>query len=240
MATFRVGTSGWVYPHWRGVFYPPDLPQERWFAHYARHFDTVEINYSFYRLPPAEQFARWREQAPPGFLYAVKANRYLTHRKRLKDAEAPLARFLERARHLEGALGPILYQLPPRWQANPERLEAFARLLPGDLLHAFEFRDPRWFSEPVRQVLERHRLALCIFHAPEWPCPLWVTGPAVYLRFHGAGVLYGGRYRRDDLQVWAERIRAWLDEGHDVYAYFNNDALGHAVANAAELREMVP
>lgn len=239
MATFRVGTSGWVYPHWRGIFYPPDLPQDRWLVHYARHFDTVEINASFYRLPTAEQFARWREQAPPGFTFAVKANRYLTHRKRLKDAEAPLARLLERARHLEGALGPILYQLPPRWRANPERLEAFACLLPGDLIHAFEFRDPRWFCEEVRQVLARHGLAFCIFHAPEWACPFWVTGPAIYLRFHGAGVLYGGRYTREDLQVWAERIRGWLEEGYDVYAYFNNDAFGHAVANAAELREMV-
>lgn len=239
MSTFRVGTSGWVYPHWEGIFYPPDLPQDRWFAHYARQFDTVEVNYSFYRLPAPEQFVRWREQAPPGFLYAVKANRYLTHRKRLKDAAEPLQRFLERARLLEHTLGPILYQLPPRWQADPERLDAFARLLPRDLIHAFEFRDPRWFIPPVRQVLEQHNLAFCIFHAPEWECPLWVTGPAIYLRFHGAGVLYGGRYSRADLEIWAGRVREWLDRGYDVYAYFNNDAFGHAVANAAELREMV-
>lgn len=239
MSTFRVGTSGWVYPHWEGIFYPRDLPQDRWFAHYARQFDTVEVNYSFYRLPSAEQFARWREQAPPGFLYAVKANRYLTHRKRLKDAAEPLQRFLERAYLLQHTLGPILYQLPPRWQADPERLDAFARLLPTGLIHAFEFRDPRWFIPPVRQVLERHGLAFCIFHAPEWECPLWVTGAAIYLRFHGADVLYGGRYSRADLDVWAGRIREWLDRGYDVYAYFNNDAFGHAIANAAELRQMV-
>lgn len=235
----RIGTSGWVYPHWRGVFYPPDLPQSRWYVHYAGEFDTVEINYSFYRLPSEAAFDRWREQAPEGFIYAVKANRYITHIKRLKEAAEPLERFLARARRLGDKLGPILWQLPPNWRANPERLEAFAGLLPPDLTHAFEFRDPRWFIEPVRRILERHGLAFCIFHMPGLPCPTWVTGEVVYLRFHGSGTAYGGRYGRDGLRPWAARILEWLREGREVYAYFNNDAFGFAVKDAQELRGLL-
>ncbi|MFQ6101029.1 MAG: DUF72 domain-containing protein [Anaerolineae bacterium] len=235
----RIGTSGWVYSHWRGVFYPPDLPQSRWYTHYAKVFDTVEINYSFYRLPSEATFDRWREQAPEGFLYAVKANRYITHLKRLKDAAEPVERFLARAQRLGDRLGPILWQLPPRWRANPERLETFAALLPFDLLHAFEFRDPRWFVEPVRRILEQHGLACCIFDMPGLRCPTWVTGSAVYLRFHGSGEVYGGRYGREGLRPWADRIRTWLSEGCQVYAYFNNDAFGFALEDAQELRAMI-
>ncbi len=234
----RIGTSGWVYPHWRGIFYPPDLPQSRWYTHYAKEFDTVEINYSFYRLPSEAAFDRWREQAPEGFIYAVKANRYITHVKRLKEAAEPLERFLARTRRLGDKLGPILWQLPPRWRANPERLETFAALLPPDLTHAFEFRDPRWFVEPVRRILEQHGLAFCIFDMPGLPCPTWVTSDVVYLRFHGSGVVYGGRYGREELQPWADRILRWLREDRKVYAYFNNDAFGYALEDARELRKI--
>lgn len=239
MAAFRVGTSGWVYPHWRGVFYPLQLPQRRWLGHYARHFDTVEINASFYRLPSEEAFDAWREQAPAGFLYAVKANRYLTHVKRLKEAAEPLGRFLARARRLGPHLGPVLWQLPPRWRPNLERLASFVALLPGDVTHVFEFRDPRWFVEPVRQVLERHRLTFCIFDMPGLECPAWITSQVVYLRFHGSGTLYGGRYGAQGLAPWVERIARWLDQGLTVFAYFNNDAFGNAVEDARTLREMV-
>ena len=152
---WRIGTSGWVYPHWRGDFYPAGLRQAGWFDHYARHFDTVEINNTFYRLQAESAFDAWREQAPPGFLYAVKANRYITHVRRLIDAGEPLARFLERAQHVGPALGPILYQLPPRWHANLPRLESFIALLPDDLTQVFEFRDPTWFSPAVAELLRR-------------------------------------------------------------------------------------
>lgn len=238
-ARCHIGTSGWVYPHWRGVFYPSDLPQARWYDYYARHFATVEINYSFYRLPTEKTFEHWQAQAPPEFSYAVKANRFLTHVKRLKDAAEPLERFLSRARRLGGHLGPILWQLPPRWRADLARLESFATLLPSDFVHVFEFRDPSWFVQPVREALERFGLSCCIFDMPGLPCPLWVTGRVVYLRFHGAGILYAGRYGQVGLQLWVERIRQWLAEGRTVYAYFNNDALGHAVEDARLLREMV-
>jgi uncharacterized protein YecE (DUF72 family) len=233
-----IGTSGWIYPHWRGVFYPPNLPQARWYEHYARHFATVEINYSFYRLPSEAAFDQWRAQAPAGFVYAVKANRFLTHVKRLKDAAEPLERFLTRARRLDEHLGPILWQLPPRWRADLARLESFATLLPPDYVHVFEFRDPSWFVAPVREILEHFGLSCCIFDMPGLPCPLWVTGQVVYLRFHGAGMLYAGRYGWDGLRPWAERIKLWLSEGHTVYAYFNNDAFGHAIEDTRMLREM--
>ncbi len=234
-----IGTSGWIYPHWRGVFYPDALPQSQWFSHYAAHFDTVEINNTFYRLPSETAFDRWREQAPAGFRYAIKANRYLTHIRRLKDCVEPLTRFLERARRLGDRLGPILYQLPPGWGADPDRLAAFAALLPRDLLHVFEFRDPRWFVEPVRATLERYHLSFCLFDMPGLSPPLWVTGPIVYIRFHGSTALYAGRYSWEELALWAERIRGFLQAGHEVYVYFNNDAFGHAVINTMELREML-
>lgn len=235
----RIGTSGWVYAHWRGTFYPQNLPQSHWYGHYARHFDTVEVNYSFYRLPSEATFDRWRAQAAPGFLYAIKANRYLTHVKRLKDAADPLERFLSRARRLGDKLGPILWQLPPKWPVDPARLEAFVALLPVDLTHAFEFRDPRWFVEPIRGILERRGLTFCIFDMPDLPCPAWVTGDTVYLRFHGSGAVYAGRYGQERLRPWADRIRQWLAEGRAVYAYFNNDAFGHAVEDAQALQDLL-
>ncbi|MEP6769003.1 MAG: DUF72 domain-containing protein [Acidobacteriota bacterium] len=141
-ARFRVGCSGWQYRHWRGEIYPADLPASKWFDFYASRFDTVEINNSFYRLPEGAVFEAWRRRAPAGFLYAVKASRYLTHNKKLKDPEEPLERFFDRARHLRGKLGPVLYQLPPGWSVNLERLDAFLELLPGRARHVLEFRDP--------------------------------------------------------------------------------------------------
>jgi len=238
-ARCHIGTSGWVYPHWRDAFYPPDLPQSRWFEHYARHFATVEINNTFYRLPKESTFDRWREQAPEGFTYAVKASRYITHIKHLRECAEPVERLLGRARRLGDHLGPVLYQLPPHWGANPERLEEFAALLPQDLIHVFEFRNGRWFIEPVREILEQHGLGFCIFSLPDAECPLWITGQAAYIRFHGANRAYGGRYGREELSSWAQRVRGFLEQGHDTYVYFNNDAFGYALENARELREMV-
>ncbi len=232
----RVGTSGWVYPHWRDVFYPIGLPQREWFAHYARHFDTVEINNTFYRLPAETTFDAWRDQAPVGFLYAVKASRYITHVRRLRDCAEPLERFLSRVRRLGPHLGPILYQLPPRWKPNLDRLARFLALLPPDLTHVVEFRDERWFIPEVFDLLRAHNVAFCIFHMPELETPLEVTADVVYVRFHGAGALYMGSYPDDVLRTWAARMREWVASGLQVYAYFNNDAFGNAVRNALTLK----
>lgn len=241
----RVGTSGWVYRHWKGLFYPEDLPGPKWFEFYARHFDTVEINNTFYRLPGAQVFKNWAKKAPPGFLYAVKASRYMTHLKRLKDARAPLRLFLSRARLLGEHLGPILYQLPPRWKKNTERLAAFVKLLPGiatagapaEILHAFEFRDPSWFDEEVLELLDNAGCAFCVHDMPGEPSPRWVSGRFVYVRFHGTTGKYAGAYGGSLLRPWATWLKDRLGEGRPVYAYFNNDVGGHALRDAASLRE---
>jgi uncharacterized protein YecE (DUF72 family) len=236
----RIGTSGWVYHHWRQVFYPAGLPVKQWFAFYARHFDTVEVNGSFYRMPSAEAFEAWRRQAPPDFVYAVKASRFLTHRKKLKDPEQPLKLLMERVRLLGPDRGPVLYQLPPRWHCDRARLRAFVQLLPLDIRHVFEFRDPTWCDDRVRDLLADAGVSYCIHDMRGFPCPGWVTGPLVYVRFHGpADLKYSGRYSRSHLAHWADWIGEFRRGGRDVYAYFNNDDSGHAVANALELREFV-
>jgi uncharacterized protein YecE (DUF72 family) len=233
----RIGTSGWNYKHWRSVFYPTDLPVSRWFPFYCQHFDTVEINNTFYRLPPADVFVAWREQAPRGFLYAVKASRFLTHMKKLKDPEQPLENILGRSRKLGPCLGPVLYQLPPHWKCNVERLRAFIARLPSDIRHVFEFREPSWCNAEVRALLAETGMSYCIHDMRGFFYPRWVTGPLAYVRFHGpAQNKYAGRYGRAHLREWAEQIRVFQEAGHDVFVYFNNDKAGHAVVNAKELQ----
>jgi uncharacterized protein YecE (DUF72 family) len=235
----RIGTSGWVYNHWRGAFYPNDLPQKKWFEYYAKHFDTVEINYTFYQLPPAEYFQSWRKQAPREFLYAVKSNRYITHMKKLKESEEAVENFLSRTRLLGEHLGPILWQLPPNWNANPNRLAAFAKLIPEDLEHAFEFRDPNWFNDEIKGILEENGLSFVIFAMPELDCPQWVTSDLIYIRFHGSREKYVGRYGRDGLKPWAKRIQDWSESGHNVYIFFNNDEHCNATKDAQTLHKLL-
>jgi uncharacterized protein YecE (DUF72 family) len=247
-AEIRVGCSGWQYKHWRGAFYPVELPQARWFDFYRTRFDTVEINNSFYRLPEAETFARWREQAPVRFLYAVKASRFLTHMKKLKEPQDPLERFFERARALRQHLGPVLYQLPPRWPLNLERLQHFlialdrqGRLLRSAgfkirLRHAIEFREPSWYDERVYALLNRHRVALCLHDMQGSASPRFVVGPFVYVRFHGH-TRYAGRYEDRALDEWADWLAERVLEGIDAFAYFNNDVGAHAPRDAVRLRD---
>ena len=234
----RIGTSGWVYGHWRGRFYPPELPQGAWFAHYSRAFDTVEINNSFYRLPGAATFDAWREQVPPGFLYAVKASRYLTHMKKLADPEEPLGRFFERAARLGETLGPILYQLPPRWRVNLPRFEAFLAALPPGYRHVVEFRDPSWLREEVFHLMERRGVAHCLHDMRPLEVPARVTAPPVYIRFHGDPA-HGGNYPPAALAGWAGHIAEWRRRGLDVFVYFNNDIGGYALDNALTLRRLL-
>jgi uncharacterized protein YecE (DUF72 family) len=238
IGTFRIGTSGWNYEHWRGRFYPPDLPASRWFEHYSQVFDTVEINNTFYQLPESKTFDHWRRQAPPGFVYAVKANRFLTHMKKLKDSAGPLRRFLTRTRRLHEFLGPILYQLPPGWKRNVERLRDFCAALPDDLMHVFEFRNPDWLAAETFAVLDQCGECLCIHDLIDRH-PRRVTGPAAYVRFHGSGQLYGGRYPREQLRRWADWMREVAAAGRQVFAYFNNDAEANAVHDAVALRELL-
>lgn len=235
----RVGCSGWQYRDWRGRFYPDDLPQSRWLEHYARTFDTVEINNSFYRLPTREAVVGWRSRAPRDFLFAVKASRYLTHLRKLKDPADPLELFFDRARLLRRHLGPVLYQLPPRWRANPERLRLFLTEIPRDVRQVIEFREPDWYSSDSFDALERSGVALCLHDMPGSAPPRIAVGPFVYVRFHGTTAKYSGRYSDKQLAEWAAWLVGQLDTGRDVYAYFNNDRNGHAVQNALTLRRMI-
>jgi len=237
-ATVRIGTSGFSYKHWKGVLYPDDVPQRMWLEHYAAHFDTVELNSTFYHLPKAATCDGWRERTPERFLFAVKLSRFITHRKYLVECAEPLDVFLERARHLGGKLGPILVQLPPGLKADADRLDAFLALCPTSHRWAVEFRNRTWLADAVYEVLRRHGAALVI-HDMLADHPREVTAGWTYLRFHGAGKRYGGCYRKDHLAAAARQIDAWLGRGLDVYAYFNNDFEGHAVGNARDLARRV-
>jgi uncharacterized protein YecE (DUF72 family) len=236
----RVGCSGWQYKHWRGDFYPADLPSSKWFEHYARTFDTVEINNSFYRLPEAATFAKWAAQAPRGFVYAVKASRFLTHMKKLKDPEAPLALLFQRMAPLRRRQGPVLFQLPPGWKLNRERLEHFLQALPRGTRHVVEFRDSSWYTDAVYARLEQSRVSLCLHDMHGSATGMRRVGPFVYVRFHGAGdAKYGGAYSEGRLRDWAEWLNTQRSQGIDVYAYFNNDVGGHAPRDAVALRRFL-
>lgn len=238
-APIRIGCSGWIYKHWRGLFYPQHLPVKRWFDHYADEFDTVEINNSFYRLPKPQTFDAWRERAPPGFRYAVKANRFLTQAKKLKDCAEPLERMMTSFRHLGEKLGPILYQLPPRFRVNPERLRSFLELVPKDVVNVFEFRDKSWHVDEVFTLLESHGASFCAHDMPAAQSPRTAVGPIAYVRFHGGLGQYWGRYTDEALLEWSDWIVGQARAGRPVWAYFNNDAEANAVHDAQTLRAMV-
>jgi uncharacterized protein YecE (DUF72 family) len=238
-AAVRVGCSGWVYPHWRGRFYPDKLPVKRWFDFYAEHLDTVEINNSFYRLPKPETFDAWAAQAPPGFRYAVKANRFLTQAKKLKDCEEPLGRMMPPFRHLGETLGPVLYQLPPRFKVNLERLERFLEIVPKDVVNVFEFRDNSWYDDRVFALLDRHGASFCAHDMPALRSPDVAVGPIAYVRFHGGEGKYWGRYSDEGLLRWTDWMVAQAQEGRAVWAYFNNDIDAHAIHDAQTLKAML-
>jgi len=231
----RIGTSGFHYRHWRGVFYPPDCPARRWLDHYVDHFDTVELNSTFYRLPASRVVDEWRSRARGDFLFAVKCSRYISHMKRLRAPRTHLQRFLRRVSRLGTHLGPILVQLPPGWNADVPRLDAFLAAAPRNRRFAVEVRDPSWLTPTLFEVLRAHGAALCIHDLlPDHPRVL--TSDWTYLRFHGPTRAYSGSYPHQRLVAEGRRIQEWLARGVDVYAYFNNDASGHAVANAKALR----
>jgi uncharacterized protein YecE (DUF72 family) len=232
----RIGTSGWHYDHWKRLFYPPDLPKSKWFEHYAQHFDTVEINNTFYHLPKEVSIQRWHKLAPKGFLYAVKANRYITHIKRLKDTSQEVERFFERVSLLKGRLGPVLYQLPPSLHQNLHLLETFIKLLPKKPPAVFEFRHDSWFSEDTFRLLNQHRAGFCVHDLVGKETPRVVTADIIYVRFHGPAGRYRGDYSKSMLQAWAKWLKDHAKQVRSIYAYFNNDINGHAIQNAKQLR----
>jgi uncharacterized protein YecE (DUF72 family) len=236
----RVGCSGWNYPHWRERVYPKGCPTSRWLEFYAGLFDTVEVNTTFYRLPKRDSVARWVEQTPGGFVFAVKMSRYITHLKRLSDLEGGIARFYERIEPLAESqkLGPVLWQLPPNFKRNDERLAAALEQLPTGR-HCFEFREPSWYTGEVYELLREHGVALVIPDSPRYPFrTLDLTADWTFVRFHHGSRGRRGNYSDTELDEWAQRIDAWRRDA-EVYVYFNNDWEGFAVANSLRLRDLL-
>jgi len=231
-----VGTSGWQYRDWKERFYPKDVPQREWLSYFSRRFPTVEVNNSFYRLPNEETFVRWREVSAGGFVIALKASRYITHIRRLRDPGDSVRLFWSRARRLGGKLGPVLFQLPPRFRADLDLLRAFLRTLPKGMRPAMEFRDASWETPEVYEALDRSGAAFVLADRPGARVPDVVTGGWSYIRFHQGRPL-APDYTRDKLRRWAERIAGL--EAADTYAYFNNDTGGAAIRDAATLIEIL-
>ncbi|HEY5884403.1 MAG TPA: DUF72 domain-containing protein [Pyrinomonadaceae bacterium] len=236
----RIGTSGWHYQHWLGQFYPAKLSPKEMFRFYSLHFDTVELNNTFYRLPKPETFESWRDNSPDNFLFAVKASRFTTHMKKLKDPESSTLKFFDGAERLGEKLGPILFQLPPRWRVDVERLSEFLAALPEEHRYVIEIRDESWLVKDVYDVLRQFNVAFCIHDLAQMQTPLEITADFTYIRFHGPGAAkYRGSYSDSALREWAERIGGWHAENVDSYVYFNNDIGGHAITNAQTLKELL-
>lgn len=230
----RIGTSGWMYDHWRGVFYPEELPKKDWLSFYTQVFDTVEINASFYHLPKETTLRRWYDETPPSFLFAVKAPRYITHVKKLKGIDEALILFYSRVALLQEKCGPLLFQFPPRFSFEREKVQSFLGKLSTSFRYVFEFRHPSFFCEELYELLRRHGIALCFADTPFFPYAEVTTASFVYLRLHGSQSLYTHRYSEEELRVWAQKIATWQRE-HTVYCYFDNDYAGFAVENALTL-----
>ncbi|MBC7326649.1 DUF72 domain-containing protein [bacterium] len=257
-----VGTSGYSYGHWIEVFYPRSVPQTKWLEYYSRFFNTVELNVTFYRLPSVSMFQSWRKRSPADFSFALKGSRFITHIKKLADCREPIEIFFQRVETLGEKAKVILWQLPPRFKVDIERLEKFCSLLSTNPLavkyrHAFEFREKTWFCNEVYEILRRHGYALAL---ADWPFILELrdkpqevgiikykapkieveeTANFLYIRRHGAVALYASNYSDEELQRDAVYILDWLNQGKDVYIYFNNDAYGYAVRNALTLKKFL-
>jgi uncharacterized protein YecE (DUF72 family) len=263
MSKAYIGTSGYIYDHWYSVFYPEDLTKDKWLEYYCKFFDTVELNVTFYRLPFESAFKGWYKRTPDNFLFTVKGSRFITHIKKLNDPKEPLELLFSRVKHLKEKLGVILWQLPPQFKANPDKLEKFCSLLHSftpSLRYSFEFRHESWFCPEIYEVLKKYNMALVIC---DYPFQLATRLPArqvgdkrtairerkqivvpetadfIYLRRHGATALYASNYSDEQLKQDAEQIKKWLKSSKDVYIYFNNDAYGYAVKNALKLKELL-
>ena len=239
MESIYIGTSGYHYKHWRNIFYPAGTQPAHYLQHYLHYFSTVEINNSFYRLPTSETFANWRLAVPDNFLFSVKASRFITHMKKLKDPQQSFGNFLQNVVALEEKLGPILFQLPPRWSCDLLRFEQFLKALPTGFLYTFEFRDHSWYNEAVYNLLRQYQAAFCIYDLEQHQSPILVTTHFVYIRLHGPLGKYNGSYSDEALHEWAARAVNWAQAGKAVYIYFDNDIGGHAVVDAQRLQHLV-
>lgn len=244
MANLLIGTSGWVYESWRDRFYPSELKSKDELQFFAREFPTVEINYTFYKLPESEVFSAWRNQVPKDFLFSVKASRFLTHMKKLKDADEPWGRILERTKKLKSKCGPILLQFPEKWKKNKQRLEEFLEIVRDSAAQeqhqlVFELRNSTWASDDVFELLRKHNAAFCIADSYKFKRFDVATASFVYFRYHGM-CKSNPDYSKKRLRKEAKIIESFLDEGLDVFVYFNNDTDGFAIENARYLRSCLP
>ena len=236
----RIGTSGWHYKHWIGRYYPEKIRPAEMLDFYLRDFDTVELNNTFYHLPKETSFDTWRAAVPRDFVFAVKGSRFLTHMIKLKDADRGIVNFVPRAQRLGRKLGPILWQLPPKWNANAERLEEFLSKLPRGIRYAFELRNTTWMNDRVYEVLHKYNAAFCIYELAGYQSPLEITAKWTYVRLHGPTQnKYQGSYSDAQLARWAERIEDWSHKLDRVYVYFDNDDSAYAVNNALTLKRFV-
>jgi uncharacterized protein YecE (DUF72 family) len=240
MPEVRIGCSGFNYRHWKGVFYPEKLPQKKWFSYYWTVFSCVELNVTFYRLPRPETFDLWRDETPDDFAFAVKGSRYITHIKRLHDPEEPLERFFSGALRLREKLRVILWQFPPNFPADIDRLRHFLeRLRPYGVRSTFEFRDESWHTDETVALCREYGVSLCMAEWPPFNDDLPATAEFVYIRRHGHTGEPFGLFLPNHLEKDASRIRRCISEGSDVYVFFNNDAGGAAPQNAVELRAIL-
>lgn len=239
MAQIRVGTSGWLYAHWRGRFYPEKLPKTHWFGHYVTVFDTVELNGTFYGTPRETTVQKWYASTPEGFLFSAKGARYITHNKKLLAVTDSLKRQQQALEPLREKLGPILWQLSSHWGLNLDRLRQFLALRPAEQRWCFEFRSPSCFCSEVYALLREHNCALVWADTPEYPCVAEVTADFLYARLHGHEELYASRYSDTQLREWCDLLKRSAEDARDIFAYFDNDANGHAPYDALRLRELL-
>lgn len=236
----HIGTSGWSYKYWVGRFYPEKSNSEQQFKFYAKHFDTVEINNSFYKLPPRSVFENWYENSPKNFLFVVKANRFITHMLKLTKPQEPIARLFNSIDALNEKLGPILFQLPPKWKVNANRFREFLEALPKGNRYVFEFRNETWYNNEVYQIMRDYNCGFCIYELAGHISPMEITADFVYLRLHGPTEFkYQGSYSDDALKKWAKQCMEWKKEKKDVYVYFDNDHEANAPFNAITLKRIV-
>ncbi len=240
MAEIRIGCTGFFYDHWRGNFYPEDIPRNHWLEYYSRLFSTVELNVTFYRLPEREAFAKWYLSTPDEFIFSLKGSRFITHVKKLKDCEEPLEAFFSRASVLKEKLGAILWQFPPTFGLDVERLKEFLEVLKYySVRNTFEFRNRTWINKKVFQVLEKHNAALCMADHPDFLNDLPVTADFLYIRRHGKEGSSATSYSTESLKEDAKIVKRFARQKKDVYLYFNNDDAGYAPKNAAELISLI-
>lgn len=234
-----IGTSGWYYEAWQGYFYPGKLSKDKMLKYYKNYFNTVEINNTFYGSPDSNTFNEWYEIVPKQFVFSVKANRYITHMKKLISADKTVPLFIDKVKELKEKLGPLLFQLPQHWKCNLNRLKEFVKILPEKYQYAIEFRDPDWFKEDVYKILTNRNIAFCIYDFDKRLSPKKITADFVYIRLHGPGTPYQDPYSKKTLEGWAGAIHTWSIQGNKVFCYFDNDNRGYAAKNAQQLLEML-